>query len=148
LHPQVELCGDRRLSLRCLGLREIRRLKPSGRGELEITDVNNFYLEERKLTFEILQGWWTDAGTLNPCSEPTCWLRRTGANRWVGAEVLPTQDTRAMRILVTGGAGFIEIEFHPAPAHLPARYSGPQFDKLTYAGNPESLSDLASVSSL
>src|SRR5580704_14249062 len=41
---------------------KIRRLKPSGRGELEITDVNNFYIEENKLTYEILEGWWTDAG--------------------------------------------------------------------------------------
>ena len=44
---------------------KIRRLKPSGRGELEITDVNNFYIEEGKLTYEILDGWWTDAGTFD-----------------------------------------------------------------------------------
>jgi glucose-1-phosphate thymidylyltransferase len=42
---------------------KIRRLKPSGRGELEITDVNNFYIEEGTLTYDILDGWWTDAGT-------------------------------------------------------------------------------------
>jgi glucose-1-phosphate thymidylyltransferase len=42
---------------------KIRRLKPSHRGELEITDVNNFYIGEGKLTYEILDGWWTDAGT-------------------------------------------------------------------------------------
>ena len=41
---------------------KIRRLKPSGRGELEITDVNNFYIDEGKLTYEVLDGWWTDAG--------------------------------------------------------------------------------------
>ncbi|MCM8829501.1 MAG: sugar phosphate nucleotidyltransferase [Candidatus Omnitrophica bacterium] len=41
----------------------IKTLKPSGRGELEITDVNNRYLKEGKLTFGILDGWWTDAGT-------------------------------------------------------------------------------------
>ncbi len=41
----------------------IRSLKPSGRGELEITDVNNGYLAERKLSCEFLQGYWTDAGT-------------------------------------------------------------------------------------
>lgn len=40
-----------------------RTLKPSGRGELEITDVNNAYLREGKLTHSILDGWWTDAGT-------------------------------------------------------------------------------------
>ncbi|MGD1101284.1 MAG: sugar phosphate nucleotidyltransferase [Terriglobia bacterium] len=40
-----------------------RRLKPSSRGELEITDVNNAYLQEGTLTYSILEGWWTDAGT-------------------------------------------------------------------------------------
>jgi glucose-1-phosphate thymidylyltransferase len=41
----------------------IRKLKPSGRQEYEITDVNNSYLTENQLTHEILEGWWTDAGT-------------------------------------------------------------------------------------
>lgn len=41
----------------------VRILKPSGRGELEITDVNNAYIESNELTYDILQGWWTDAGT-------------------------------------------------------------------------------------
>jgi glucose-1-phosphate thymidylyltransferase len=40
-----------------------RTLKPSGRGELEITDVNNAYIREGSLTFGFLEGWWTDAGT-------------------------------------------------------------------------------------
>jgi len=40
-----------------------RQLKPSSRGELEITDVNNAYLQEGTLTYSILEGWWTDAGT-------------------------------------------------------------------------------------
>lgn len=41
----------------------IRTLKPSGRGELEITDVNNAYLKRGELTFGTLRGWWSDAGT-------------------------------------------------------------------------------------
>jgi len=41
----------------------IKNLKPSGRGELEITDVNNKYLEREELTFEMLDGWWSDSGT-------------------------------------------------------------------------------------
>lgn len=41
----------------------IKTLKPSRRGELEITDVNNRYLEMNKLTYDFLKGWWTDAGT-------------------------------------------------------------------------------------
>jgi len=43
----------------------IRTLKPSQRGELEITDVNNFYLQQGTLTYEILKGFWTDAGTFD-----------------------------------------------------------------------------------
>ena len=41
----------------------VKTLKPSGRGELEITDVNNAYIAQGSLTYDILQGWWTDAGT-------------------------------------------------------------------------------------
>jgi glucose-1-phosphate thymidylyltransferase len=41
----------------------IKNLKPSSRGELEITDVNNAYIERGELTYDILDGWWTDAGT-------------------------------------------------------------------------------------
>ncbi len=43
----------------------IRTLKPSGRGELEITDVNNRYLEKGLLEYDILEGFWTDAGTFD-----------------------------------------------------------------------------------
>ncbi|MTI87916.1 MAG: spore coat protein [Balneolaceae bacterium] len=42
----------------------IKTLKPSGRGELEITDVNNFYIEKGEMTSSVLDGWWTDAGTM------------------------------------------------------------------------------------
>ena len=42
---------------------KIKTLVPSGRGELEITDVNNAYIQEGSMTFSYLQGWWTDAGT-------------------------------------------------------------------------------------
>lgn len=41
----------------------IKTLKPSWRGELEITDVNNAYLNRGTLSYDILKGWWTDAGT-------------------------------------------------------------------------------------
>ena len=42
-----------------------RTLKPSARGELEITDVNNAYIREGSMTFNYLDGWWTDAGTFD-----------------------------------------------------------------------------------
>mgnify|MGYP005831192317 CR=1 FL=1 len=41
----------------------IRGLTPSGRGELEITDVNNAYIRKGALHYDIMEGWWTDAGT-------------------------------------------------------------------------------------
>jgi len=41
----------------------IRTLKPSARGELEITDVNNAYIQMGRMGYEFLEGWWTDAGT-------------------------------------------------------------------------------------
>lgn len=41
----------------------IKELKPSERGELEITDVNNMYIGRGNMTYEVLDGWWTDAGT-------------------------------------------------------------------------------------
>lgn len=43
----------------------IKGLKPSKRGELEITDVNNAYLKKGELEYDILQGWWTDSGTFD-----------------------------------------------------------------------------------
>src|SRR5262245_58405471 len=43
----------------------IKTLKPSRRGELEITDVNRYYLEKGRLGYSVLPGYWTDAGTLD-----------------------------------------------------------------------------------
>jgi glucose-1-phosphate thymidylyltransferase len=60
---------------------KIRRLKPSGRGELEITDVNNFYIEEGNLTYETLDGWWTDAGTFESLLRANRLVAETGANK-------------------------------------------------------------------
>lgn len=60
---------------------KIRQLKPSGRGELEITDVNNFYIEENNLTWELLEGWWTDAGTFESLLRANQLVAATGANK-------------------------------------------------------------------
>jgi glucose-1-phosphate thymidylyltransferase len=59
---------------------KIKRLKPSDRGELEITDVNNFYIEENKLTYEVIDGWWTDAGTFESLLRANNLVAQTGAN--------------------------------------------------------------------
>ncbi len=50
----------------------IKTLKPSNRGELEITDVNNAYIEQGTMTYDILPGWWTDAGTFESLYHATC----------------------------------------------------------------------------
>ena len=55
-------------------------LKPSDRGELEITDVNNFYLERGDLTYDILDGWWTDAGTIESLHRASNLVANGGAN--------------------------------------------------------------------
>lgn len=47
----------------------IRDLKPSGRGELEITSVNNIYIESKELQYDIVKGKWTDAGTFESISD-------------------------------------------------------------------------------
>jgi glucose-1-phosphate thymidylyltransferase len=58
----------------------IRTLKPSNRGELEITDVNNHYIERGEMTWDELSGWWTDAGTFESLLRATNLVAKTGAN--------------------------------------------------------------------
>jgi glucose-1-phosphate thymidylyltransferase len=65
---------------------KIRRLKPSGRGELEITDVNSFYIEEGTLAYDVLDGWWTDAGTFESLLRANNLVADTGANKMETAE--------------------------------------------------------------
>jgi glucose-1-phosphate thymidylyltransferase len=59
----------------------IKTLKPSGRGELEITDVNNAYIAAGTLTWDVLEGWWTDAGTIESLYHANQLVSRTGANK-------------------------------------------------------------------
>lgn len=59
----------------------IRTLKPSGRGELEITDVNNAYIGRGEMTWEELEGWWTDAGTFQSLLRASNLVAETGANK-------------------------------------------------------------------
>ncbi|HEX6189894.1 MAG TPA: sugar phosphate nucleotidyltransferase [Pyrinomonadaceae bacterium] len=58
----------------------IRTLKPSGRGELEITDVNNAYIARGEMTWDELEGWWTDAGTFESLLHASNLVAETGAN--------------------------------------------------------------------
>jgi glucose-1-phosphate thymidylyltransferase len=59
----------------------IKPLKPSDRGELEITDVNNQYIEKGLMTWDILEGWWTDAGTFESLLRANQLVAQTGANK-------------------------------------------------------------------
>lgn len=58
----------------------IKSLKPSGRGELEITDVNNAYIERGEMTWDELEGWWSDAGTFESLLNASNLVAETGAN--------------------------------------------------------------------
>lgn len=58
----------------------IRTLVPSGRGELEITDVNNHFIERGEMTWNELEGWWTDAGTFTSLLNASNLVAKTGAN--------------------------------------------------------------------
>ncbi|MCE9530437.1 MAG: MarR family transcriptional regulator, partial [Planctomycetes bacterium] len=55
----------------------IRSLKPSARGELEITDVNNYYLQQKRMGYTIIDGYWTDAGTLDSLAHANQLVRET-----------------------------------------------------------------------
>jgi len=59
----------------------IKTLKPSDRGELEITDVNNAYIAKSEMTWDILDGWWTDAGTFESLLRASQLVAQTGANK-------------------------------------------------------------------
>jgi glucose-1-phosphate thymidylyltransferase len=67
----------------------IRTLKPSARGELEITDVNNHYLRKGELHHDVFQGWWTDAGTFDSLH------RANELAREVGPAAKPARRARA-----------------------------------------------------
>ena len=64
----------------------IRTLKPSGRGEMEITDVNNAYIERDEMSWDELDGWWTDAGTFESLLHASNLVAETGANKVEGKE--------------------------------------------------------------
>ena len=59
----------------------IRTLHPSARGEFEITDVNNLYLAEGRLSYSVLEGWWTDAGTFESLLRASNLTAESGANK-------------------------------------------------------------------
>ena len=75
----------------------ITRLKPSGRGELEITDVNNFYLEDGLLRWTELDGFWSDAGTFESLYRSNVFWAETKLAAVAAAAGALTQETAARR---------------------------------------------------
>jgi glucose-1-phosphate thymidylyltransferase len=69
----------------------VKTLKPSARGELEITDVNNAYIESGEMSWNVITGWWTDAGTFDSLLRASTLVaetrERSVVGRWPGAEV-------------------------------------------------------------
>lgn len=59
----------------------IKTLKPSDRGELEITDVNNMYIQDGTMTADVMEGWWTDAGTFESLYRASSLIAEGGANK-------------------------------------------------------------------
>ena len=61
----------------------IKKLKPSGRGELEITDVNNAYLKKGMMQYTILKGYWSDAGTFDSLMRASILVQQHSAEKHV-----------------------------------------------------------------
>ncbi|HLW82496.1 MAG TPA: sugar phosphate nucleotidyltransferase [Candidatus Acidoferrales bacterium] len=75
---------------------KIRTLKPSGRGELEITDLNNQYLAEDAMGHSVLEGWWTDAGTFESLLLANNLVAKGGANKIAGKKAGSEPARKAM----------------------------------------------------
>jgi glucose-1-phosphate thymidylyltransferase len=74
---------------------KVKKLKPSDRGELEITDVNNAYIQEGTMTYSFLEGWWTDAGTFDSLRRATNLVAENGANKITGEEPVTVSGATA-----------------------------------------------------
>ena len=70
-HPKTNLAVTGIYMYDATVFEKCRHLKPSRRGELEITDVNNAYIREGTMSFNYLSGWWTDAGTFDSLRRAT-----------------------------------------------------------------------------
>jgi glucose-1-phosphate thymidylyltransferase len=73
----------------------IKTCKPSARGELEITDVNNAYIRQGTMTFDVLKGWWTDAGTFDSLYRATMLVRQGQAKAEAKAKVKAEAEVKA-----------------------------------------------------
>jgi glucose-1-phosphate thymidylyltransferase len=77
----------------------VRDLKPSGRGELEITDVNNAYVDRGLMEYDVIDGFWGDAGeSIDVYYEVVDHVRQHGANQPTPAKTLPGVATAGLAI--------------------------------------------------
>ncbi len=77
-HPLSSYCVTGIYMYDMTVFRIIREIKPSSRGELEITDVNNAFAHMGLLSYDIMDGWWTDAGTFESLKEADSVLGKRG----------------------------------------------------------------------
>lgn len=77
---------------------KIKTLVPSGRGELEITDVNNAYIREGNMSFSFLEGWWTDAGTFESLLRAANLVAQSRAKRQIADEATAGAMEGAWRV--------------------------------------------------
>jgi glucose-1-phosphate thymidylyltransferase len=75
----------------------IRTCKPSGRGELEITDVNNVYIRQGTLTYDVFKGWWSDAGTFESLYRASSLVREARGMQNAECSV---QDAERRRLMI------------------------------------------------
>ena len=97
----------------------IRTCKPSGRNELEITDVNNAYIRQSEMQFDMMAGWWSDAGTFDawwwnalPRIDPTCILHdRRAIFRLYSNQYRRWRSCRLMveRVILSALGGFDDV---------------------------------------
>jgi len=74
----------------------IRGLEPSDRNELEITDVNNNYINRGEMTWSELDGWWTDAGTFESLLRASNMVAETGANKESGESIKSSESVESL----------------------------------------------------
>jgi len=90
----------------------ISQIKPSDRGEYEITDVNNEYIERGELSYEILEGEWTDAGTFESLLKANKILMETVEKDPVGPDAPPISQEQLRKIIEEVESKLVQLRKH------------------------------------
>ena len=102
---EVKPRGDRALPLRRRGFEIIKTLKPSGRGELEITDANNAYIRQSAMEFSVLEGFWSDAGTFESLLRASVMIQNHGARQGTAGNPRPESTACPSKAINRGKTG-------------------------------------------